>query len=132
MFASARTRSGYSATRPGVSGRSCSAAAKMPRLRRRNDFGSSWTLRTGTNSAASSAVRAKCSWFLMRTELKRPLEGMSFEAVPLVEPHCVAGVQPLHPSRKRRLDGLNDDVEVIRHQAVRVALPAVPLGDDPE
>jgi hypothetical protein len=53
---------------------------------------------------------------------------MADPAVAGVEARGVQAVQALHPLRERRLPALDDQVEVVAHQAVRVKLPREPVG----
>ena len=57
------------------------------------------------------------------------LEHVTREVVLRVEPPCVAPVEVAHPGRDVLLQRLNLEVEVVRHQAVRVDAPSVPLCD---
>jgi hypothetical protein len=57
------------------------------------------------------------------------VEKMAFESVPPVEPLSVDTVEPLHTVRNVRTRRLDEKVKVIRHQAVGMASPFVPLDD---
>ena len=52
--------------------------------------------------------------------------------VPAVEPHRVGAQQPLHAGDQVCARGLDDEMKVIRHQAIRVNLPAGFLARLPE
>jgi hypothetical protein len=56
-----------------------------------------------------------------------PLEDVALVPVPPAVPLSVAAVQVLHSIRDGRLDGRDEQVEVIRHQAPGVQLPVVAL-----
>jgi hypothetical protein len=64
-----------------------------------------------------------------QARLEAALEQMARAAVAGVEAGGVQPVQPLHPFRQRRLPALDDQVEVIAHQAVGVQLPVMTIGD---
>ena len=57
------------------------------------------------------------------------LEAMARFAVPPVEVLRIAGVQPLHPSRKIGIRSPHDEVIVRRHQDEGVARPVVAEDD---
>ena len=57
------------------------------------------------------------------------LEAMARFAVPPVEVLCIAGVQPLHPSRKIGIRSTHDEVIVRRHQDKGMARPVVAEDD---
>src|SRR5829696_5660165 len=57
------------------------------------------------------------------------LEEMAGIAVPVVEPLGIGAVEPLHPGRDVRLASLDHEMEMIRHQAIRVAFPPQPPDD---
>jgi len=61
--------------------------------------------------------------------VKASLEEMPFVAVPPVEPPRVHAVQPVHSAGDIRLRRLNEEVIVIRHQAIRMASPIEDLDD---
>jgi hypothetical protein len=54
-------------------------------------------------------------------------EEMTTSSVPLVERERVRAMEILDACGKVRLSGVHEHVDVVRHQAVRVALPAVAL-----
>jgi hypothetical protein len=64
-----------------------------------------------------------------QARLEAALEQMADPTVAGVEARRVQAVQALHPLRERRLTALDDQVEVVPHQAVNVQLPGELLGD---
>jgi hypothetical protein len=66
------------------------------------------------------------------TRLEPALEQVADASVACVEPGRVEAVQPLHPLRERRLAALDQQVEVVPHQAVGVEPPAVAVDDVPQ
>jgi hypothetical protein len=54
---------------------------------------------------------------------------MAFESVPPVEPLGVDTVEPLHTGRNIPVRCLDEKVEMVRHQAIRMAPPFMPLDD---
>ena len=61
--------------------------------------------------------------------LEAPLEHVADPIVPAVESLRVLPVQAPHASGQVRLGGLDEQVEVVRHQAVAVAVPVVGVDD---
>jgi kynureninase len=61
--------------------------------------------------------------------LEPSLKQVAGAGVAAVEAHRVDAVQALHPARQLRLDGLDEEVEVVVEQIPRVHSPAEPLGD---
>ena len=61
--------------------------------------------------------------------MEATLKDVTIEGVPPVEPRRVAAVQPLHSARDVRYGRLEREMEVIVHEAVRVASPAVAAND---
>ncbi|MDQ5821450.1 MAG: hypothetical protein M3540_08425 [Actinomycetota bacterium] len=61
-----------------------------------------------------------------------PPEDVVAATVPLVEGLGVPAVQVAHALVEIRLEGLDDEVVVVVHQAVPVDAPPVPLGDPGE
>jgi hypothetical protein len=57
-----------------------------------------------------------------------PLEEVAREAVALVESLGVRAVDELNTAGEVGLGGHNDEVVVVRHEAIRVGLPATSLG----
>jgi hypothetical protein len=57
------------------------------------------------------------------------VEEMALVPVPPVEPLSVDTVEPLHSGRNIAVRCLQEKMEVVRHQAVRVAPPFEPLDD---
>ena len=57
------------------------------------------------------------------------VEKMAFEPVPPVEPLGVDTVEPLHPGRNIRARCLDEQMEMVRHQAIGMAPPFEPLDD---
>jgi hypothetical protein len=57
------------------------------------------------------------------------VEEMAFVSMPPVEPLGVATVKPLHAGRNVPMRCLDEEVKVIRHQAIGMASPFVPLDD---
>jgi hypothetical protein len=55
------------------------------------------------------------------------VEEMAFVPVPPVEPLGIDTVEPLHADRNVALWCLDEKMEVIRHQAIGMAPPLVPL-----
>jgi len=70
-----------------------------------------------------AGIRTQLARFLDRA--KSPAEEMSAAAVLPVEPLCVDAAKVLHPARQVGLRRVDDEVEVIAHQAVGPAVPAV-------
>jgi hypothetical protein len=64
-----------------------------------------------------------------QSRFEAALEQMADAAVASVEGRGVQPVQPLHPLRQRRLPALDDQMEVVAHQAVGVQLPGAAVGD---
>jgi hypothetical protein len=56
--------------------------------------------------------------------LKALLEDVPTTAMTCIEALGIAAVQPMHPSRQLVLTGLDEQVIVGRHQAIRVTLPS--------
>jgi len=67
-----------------------------------------------------------------RPRLEAPLEEMPDAAMARVEAGRVDPVQAFHALGERGLAALDDQVEVVAHQAVRVQLPAPAIGDAPQ
>ena len=59
---------------------------------------------------------------------KTLLEDVSTSSMTPIEPLCVESIQPLHSPRKHFSTGLEQQVVVRRHQAVRMARPKKPAG----
>jgi hypothetical protein len=57
------------------------------------------------------------------------IEEMTLVSMPPVEPLSVDTVKPLHPGRNVPARCLDEKVKVIRHQAIGVTSPCVPLDD---
>jgi hypothetical protein len=57
------------------------------------------------------------------------IEEMPFVSVPPVEPLGVDTVEPLHTGRNIPTGRLDEKVKVIRHQAIGMTSPVVPLDD---
>ena len=57
------------------------------------------------------------------------VEEMAFVSMPPVEPLGVDTVKPLHTGRNVPMRCLDEEVKVIRHQAIGMASPFVPLDD---
>jgi len=64
--------------------------------------------------------------------VKPALEEVPSVVVPPVEPLGVDAVQSVHSARDVRLQRLDEQVIVIRHQAIRVTLPSLEVDDMPE
>jgi hypothetical protein len=62
----------------------------------------------------------------------RTLEDMPGSVVPSIEPLRVRAVEMTHSCAARRLGSLQEEMEVIRHDAVRVAEPCEPLHSSGE
>jgi hypothetical protein len=58
---------------------------------------------------------------------KSPVEEMAFVSVPPVEPLGVDTVEPLHAGRNIPVWCLDEKVEMVRHQAMGMTSPFVPL-----
>ena len=57
------------------------------------------------------------------------VEEMAFVSMAPVEPLGVDTVEPLHPGRNIRARCLDEQMEVVRHQAIGMAPPFEPLDD---
>jgi hypothetical protein len=57
------------------------------------------------------------------------VEEMAFVSMPPVEPLGVDTVKPLHTGRNVPTRCLDEEVKVVRHQAIGMAPPFVPLDD---
>ena len=60
---------------------------------------------------------------------KSTVEEMAFVSMPSVEPLGVDTVEPLHPGRNIRARCLDEQMEMVRHQAIGMAPPFEPLDD---
>src|SRR5712692_3662061 len=66
---------------------------------------------------------------LHQHRMEPALEEMPVEPVPVVEPHCIEEIEAVHPDRQVLVRGLDQEVVVVWHEAIRVAAPAV-AGDN--
>src|ERR1700682_954591 len=79
--------------------------------------------------------RQEIALLLDEEALEATLKDMARTIVTAIEPLSVLAVHPLHPARERRLGRLEHEMEMIRHQGVRMDDPAEPangLGEDAE
>jgi hypothetical protein len=67
--------------------------------------------------------------FLDELSIEPPLVEVSHALVPAIEVISVFAFELLHPSRESRLEGLIQEMKVIRHQAVLMQPPAVGTND---